>query len=321
MSKDTARDLEGQLIALVGGSGFIGTHVAQSLLARGARLRVCSRHPERGYRLKTLGGLGKIQLVAVDVTKPHTLEVALTGCDAVVNLVGAFTGKLDAVQGSGAGQLAAIARAKGAKAFVHVSAIGADAGSSVAYASTKAAGEAAVLAAFSEAVVLRPSVVFGEDDAFINLFAGMIASAPIMPVFAADSRFQPVFVDDVADAIANVLATPAAFAGMTFELGGPEVITIGDLNRRIAKAAGRKPRFLELPDGISALFTALTGWLPGAPMSRDQWTLLRQGNVASAALPGLAELGVQARPLGLFLDRWMVRFRKAGRFGARTTVA
>ncbi len=316
-----ARDLEGQLIALVGGSGFIGTHVAQALLARGARLRVCSRHPERGYRVKTLGGLGRVQLVAVDVTKPHTLEVALTGCDAVVNLVGAFKGDLDAVQGSGAGQLAAIARAKGAKAFVHMSAIGAEASSSVAYASSKAAGEAAVLAAFPEAVVLRPSVVFGEDDAFINLFAGLIASAPVMPVFAADSRFQPVFVDDVADAVANVLAAPALFAGRTFELGGPEAITIGDLNRRIARAAGRAPVFLELPDGVSAAFAALTGWLPGAPMSRDQWVMLRQGNVVSGTLPGLAELGVQARPLELFLDRWMVRYRKHGRFGARTKAA
>ena len=316
-----ARDLEGQLIALVGGSGFIGTHVAQALLARGARLRVCSRHPERGYRVKTLGGLGRVQLVAVDVTKPHTLEVALTGCDAVVNLVGAFKGDLDAVQGSGAGQLAAIARAKGAKAFVHMSAIGAEASSSVAYASSKAAGEAAVLAAFPEAVVLRPSVVFGEEDAFINLFAGLIASAPVMPVFAADSRFQPVFVDDVADAVANVLAAPALFAGRTFELGGPEAISIGDLNRRIARAAGRAPVFLELPDGVSAAFAALTGWLPGAPMSRDQWVMLRQGNVVSGTLPGLAELGVQARPLELFLDRWMVRFRKHGRFGARTKAA
>ena len=316
-----ARDLEGQLIALVGGSGFIGTHVAQALLARGARLRVCSRHPERGYRVKTLGGLGRVQLVAVDVTKPHTLEVALTGCDAVVNLVGAFKGNLDAVQGSGAGQIAAIARAKGAKAFVHMSAIGAEASSSVAYASSKAAGEAAVLAAFPEAVVLRPSVVFGEEDAFINLFAGLIASAPVMPVFAADSRFQPVFVDDVADAVANVLAAPALFAGRTFELGGPEAISIGDLNRRIARAAGRAPVFLELPDGVSAAFAALTGWLPGAPMSRDQWVMLRQGNVVSGTLPGLAELGVQARPLELFLDRWMVRFRKHGRFGARTKAA
>ena len=321
MSNEAARDLDGQLIALVGGSGFIGTHVAQALLARGARLRVCSRHPERAFRIKTLGGLGKVQLVAADVTKPHTLEVALTGCDAVVNLVGAFTGNLDAVQGAGAGKVAAIARARGAKAFVQISAIGADAASSVAYAQTKAAGEAAVLAAFPEAVVLRPSVVFGEDDAFINLFAGLIASAPVMPVFAADSRFQPVFVDDVADAVANALAAPAAFAGQTFELAGPEVITIGDLNRRIAAAAGRAPWFLELSDGVSAAFASLTGWLPGAPLSRDQWVLLRQGNVANGQFAGLAELGVQARPLGLFLGRWMVRFRKHGRFGARTKVA
>ena len=321
MSNETARDLDGQLIALVGGGGFIGTHVAQALLARGARLRVCSRHPERAFRVKTLGGLGKVQLVAVDVTKPHTLEVALTGCDAVVNLVGAFAGNLDAVQGVGAGKLAAIVRASGAKAMVHISAIGADAASPVAYAKTKAAGEVAVLAAFPEAVVLRPSVVFGEDDAFLNMFAGLIASFPVMPVFAADSRFQPVYVDDVAEAVANALAAPAAFAGKTFELGGPEAIAIGDLNRRIAVAAGRKPLFLELPDGVSAAFAALTGWLPGAPLSRDQWVLLRQGNVVSGTLPGLAELGVQARPLGLFLDRWMVRFRKHGRFGARTKSA
>jgi len=321
MSNEAARDLDGQLIALVGGSGFIGTHVAQALLARGARLRVCSRHPERAFRSKTLGGLGQGQLVAADVTKPHTLEVALTGCDAVVNLVGAFAGNLDAVQGAGAGKVAAIARARGSKAFVHISAIGADAASPVAYAQTKAAGEAAVLAAFPEAFVLRPSVVFGEDDAFINLFAGLIASAPVMPVFASDSRFQPVFVDDVADAVANALATPAAFAGQTFELAGPEVITIGDLNRRIAAAAGRGPWFLELPDGVSAAFVSLTGWLPGAPLTRDQWVLLRQGNVASGERPGLAELGVQARPLGLFLGRWMVRFRKHGRFGVRTKAA
>jgi len=321
MSKDTRRDLDGQLIALVGGSGFIGAHVAQALLARGARLRVCSRHPTRAFRVKTLGGLGKVQLVAVDVTKPHTVEAALMGCDAVVNLVGAFTGNLDAVQGTGAGKVAAIARAQGVMALIHISAIGADAGSAVAYAKTKAAGEATVLAAFPEAVVLRPSVVFGEDDAFINLFAGLIVSAPVMPVFAPDSCFQPVFVDDVADAVANALATPAAFAGKTFELGGPEQIAIGDLNRRIAVAVGRKPLFLELPDGVAAAFASLTGWLPGAPMSRDQWTMLRQGNVTSGMLPGLAELGVQPRPLGLFLDRWMVRFRKHGRFGARTKAA
>jgi NADH dehydrogenase len=282
---------------------------------------VCSRHPEKAFRIKTLGGLGKVQLVAVDVTRPHTLEVALTGCDAVVNLVGAFAGNLDAVQGAGAGKLAAIARSKGAKALVHISAIGADAASTVAYASTKAAGEAAVLAAFPEAVVLRPSVVFGEDDAFINLFAGLIASAPVMPVFAADSQFQPVFVDDVAEAIAQALVTPAAFAGRTFELGGPEVIAIGALNRRIAAAAGRTPWFLELPDSVSAGFAVLTGWLPGAPLSKDQWTLLRKGNVVSGTLPGLAELGVQARPLGLFLDRWMVRFRKHGRFGTKPGAA
>ncbi len=317
MSKGTTRDLDGQLIALVGGSGFFGVHLAQELLARGARLRICSRHPERGFRLKPLAGLGQIQLVAADITKPHTLEVALTGCDSVVNLVGVFAGDLDAVQGTGAGRLAAIAKSHGAKAFVQISAIGANAASDVPYAQTKAAGEAAVLAAFPGATILRPSVIFGEDDNFINMFAGLISKLPVVPVFGPSAPFQPVHVDDAAQAVGNVLAAPAAHAGKTYEIGGPEVITMGDLNRRIAKAAQRTPLFLDLPDGVSAAFASATGWLPGAPLSRHQWTLLKAGNTASAAMPGMAELGVLPHPLELFLDRWMVRYRKHGRFTAK----
>ena len=143
MTIGRARDLDGKLVALIGGTGFLGRHLAQELLARGARLRVAARHPEKAFKVKPLGNLGQVQVVAVDVTKPHTLEVALTGVDAVVNLVGAFAGNLDAVQGKGAGQIAAIARARGVGSFVHISAIGADAGSPVAYARTKAEGEAA----------------------------------------------------------------------------------------------------------------------------------------------------------------------------------
>ncbi|MCW1383036.1 complex I NDUFA9 subunit family protein [Novosphingobium sp. KCTC 2891] len=321
MGKGRARDLEGRLVALVGGSGFFGTHLAQELLARGARLRVCSRHPERAFRLKPLGALGQVQLVAVDVTKPHTLEVALTGVDAVVNLVGAFAGDLGAVQGKGAGRVAAIARAAGASAFVHVSAIGADAESDVAYARTKAEGEAAVLAAFPEATILRPSILFGEDDKFVTMFAGLIASLPVLPVFGPTAKLQPVFVDDAAEAVGNVLAAPAAHAGRTYEIAGPEQVTMADLNRRIAKAEGRSRVFLDLPDGISAAIATFTGWLPGAPITRDQWRLLEKGNVASGALPGLKELGVHPRPLELFLDRWMVRYRKYGRFGTKTRFA
>ncbi|MGV3511255.1 MAG: complex I NDUFA9 subunit family protein [Novosphingobium sp.] len=317
MANGRTRDLEGMLVALVGGSGFFGTHLAQELLSRGARLRVCSRHPERGFKLRPLGALGQIQLVATDVTKPHTVAAALTGVDAVVNLVGAFAGDLDSLQGRGVGRIAEAAMAAGAQAFVHVSALGADAASDVPYARTKAEGEAAALAAFATATIVRPSILFGEDDNFLNMFGGLMAKLPALPVFGPAAKLQPVFVDDAAEAIGNALANSGAHGGKTYELAGPEVITMGDLNRRIAKAAGRTPVLLELPDAVSGAFAALTGWLPGAPMSTDKWKLLKAGNVASGTLPGIDALGVAPRPLGLFLDRWMTRYRKFGRFGAR----
>lgn len=316
-----ARDLEGRLVALIGGSGFFGTHLAQELLERGARLRICCRHPERAFRVRPLGVLGQVQSVAVDVTKPHTVAAAITGCDSVVNLVGAFAGDLDAVQGRGVGAIAAAAREAGVTAFVHVSALGADAQSPVAYSRTKAEGEQAVLAAFPQATILRPSVLFGDDDKFVMMFGNLIASLPVMPVFAPQARLQPLYVDDAAEAVGNALSNPRAHGGRIYEIAGPEPIAMADLNRRIAKAQCRKRAFIDLPDGASAAFASLTGWLPGAPLTKDQWLLLKDGNVPSGALPGLAELGVTARPLALFLDRWMTRFRKYGRFGTKARAA
>lgn len=321
MTQGRTRDLDGMLVALIGGTGFFGTHLAQELLARGARLRVCSRHPERAFRVKPLGGLGQTQFVAVDVRKPHTVAVALTGVDAVVNLVGAFAGDLDGLQGSGVHRLAQAAKEAGARAFVHVSALGANAASDVPYARTKAEGEAAVLAAFPTATIVRPSILFGEDDKFLNMFGGLVSTFPVLPVFGPEAKLQPVFVDDAAEAVGNALADTGAHGGKTYELAGPEVVTMGELNRRIAKSAGRSPVLVELPDAVSGAIAALTGWLPGAPITSDQWKLLAAGNVASGTLPGIEALGVSPRPMGLFLDRWMTRYRKFGRFGVRAKTA
>ncbi len=312
-----AQDLAGKVIAVIGGSGFFGAHLAQELLARGARLRVASRHPERAFAIKPLGNLGSVRLMRCDITRPESLAGVVAGADAVVNLVGAFTGDLDAVQGSGVGALAAAAKAAGAGAFVHVSAIGADAEGATAYARSKAAGEAAVLAAFPQATVLRPSVLFGSDDNFVNMFAGLTA-LPVLPVFAPAAKLQPLFVDDAAEAVGNALANPAAHGGKTYEIGGPEAVTMLELNQRIAAAAGRAPLLAELPDVVSEGIATLTGWLPGAPLTRQQWLLLKAGNVASGQYPGIADLGVTARPMGLFLDRWLVRYRKHGRFGDKS---
>lgn len=306
-------DLNGKLVVLVGGSGFVGRHTAQALLARGARLRVASRFPEHSLGVKPLGNLGQVQLARCDITNADSLARVVAGADAVVNLVGAFAGDLDAVMGRGAGALAAAAKAAGAKAFVQVSAIGADRDGDTPYARSKAAGEAAVLAAFPAATVLRPSALFGPDDNFINMLAGFTA-LPVLPVFGPQAKLQPLHVDDCALAIANALADPAKHGGKTYEIAGPEVLTMAQLNRRVAEAAGRKPLLLELPNAVSSAFAALTGWLPGAPLTRQQWKLLQAGNAASPKLPGCKDLGIAPRPMGLFLDRWLTRFRKHGRF-------
>jgi NADH dehydrogenase len=218
------------------------------------------------------------------------------------------------LHGHGAGRVAALARQGGAQAFLYFSALGADASSPIDYSRSKAEGEAAVRAAFPSATVLRPSVLFGPDDHFVNLFAGLIGRLPAVPVFAPDAQFQPLNVDDAAQAAANALADQRRHGGETYEIAGPEPISMLELHRRIAAAQGRERLFIALPDAVSRAIAAATGWLPGAPLSSEQWALLKRGNVL-AGPNGLAALGVTPRPLALFLDRWMVRYRKNGRFG------
>ena len=312
--------LQDKLVVLIGGTGFFGTHLAQALLARGCRLRVVSRRPERAFRLRPLSNLGQVQLVGGDATRPKTLARSLAGAYGVVNLAGAFAGELDQLQGQGAGGVAALAREAGVQAYVQISALGADAGSAIDYSRTKAEGEEAVRAAFPSATIVRPSVLFGEDDRFVNLFARLIARLPAVPVFAPTARLQPLHVDDAAEAVANALADPLRHGGRTYDIAGPEAIAMIDLNRRIAAAQGRQRLFIALPDAISGAFATLVGWLPGAPLSPDQWALLKPGNVLHGD-NGLAALGVSPRPLALFLDRWMVRYRKHGRFGTKTSPA
>jgi NADH dehydrogenase len=315
MSVNATTSLSGKVVTVLGGTGFFGRHLAQELLSRGARLRLASRTPGRAWRVRPLGNLGQMQFVTVDVTRPASLAAALVGSDAVVNLVGAFTGNLDALQGRGAGRIAAAAKDAGVGTFVHVSAIGADANSAVAYARTKGEGEAAVLAAFPTATIVRPSILFGDDDNFLMMFGKLISQFPALPVFGAQARLQPLFVDDAAEAVGNALGMVEA-QGRTYEIAGPEVMTMLDVNQRIAAAQCRKRAFIELPDAVSGAIASF----PLAPISRDQWALLKAGNVADPTLPGIAELGVEARPLSLFLERWMVRFRKNGRFNENSSL-
>lgn len=304
--------LADKLVTVFGGSGYVGNYVAQSLLERGARLRIASRNPEKGHALKPLANLGQLQFARCDITREESLRAAIHGTDYVVNLVGAFSGDLEELMGEAPGHMAAIARNNGVEAFVHVSAIGADTDSTSGYAKGKALGEARVREAFSDATILRPSIVFGKDDNFLNMFGQMIEMMPALPVFGPDAKLQLVYVDDIAEAVAVALEYPAKHGGHIYELGGPEQLSMMEINWRIAEAQGRKRRFLAMPDGVSATFAAM----PLTPMSRDQWKLLKPGSVVSGEHRTFADLGIEPRPLGLFLDRWMQRYRRFGRFGA-----
>ena len=303
--------LDGQLITVLGGGGFLGRYVVQRLLAGGARVRIAEREPRRALFLKPLGGLGQTQFVAADVRDAASVARAVQGSDAVINLVGSFD-DMHAVQARGAGHVAAAAKAAGAKALVHVSAIGADSESPSAYGRSKGDGEAAVRAAFPAAAILRPSIIFGREDKFINRFATMIRLSPVVPVIAPGTRFQPVYVGDVADAV--VAALDAGAAGRTFELGGPQVLTMAELLHWIAAATGRKRLFVELPDAVAAALATGFGWAPGAPITRDQWLMLQRDNIVAAGAAGLGELGITPASLDSVADGWLVQYRRYGRF-------
>ncbi len=302
------------VFTVFGGGGFVGRYVVQALLRSGVRVRVAERSIKRAWFLKAQANLGQIQFVSADVTQPESVARAVAGSHAVINLVGAFKA-LDAVQHVGAGTVAEAAKAAGVTSLVHMSAIGADADSSSAYGRSKGEGEAAVRAAFPDAVIMRPSIIFGREDQFVNRFAGLISALPIVPVIGGHAKFQPVFVADVAQAAVSALS--GEHMGQTYELGGPEILTMLELNQKIAALVGREKLFLNLPDVVSGALAKLTGWLPGAPITRDQWLMLQADNVVSLDAKGLSKFGITPTPLDAVAARWLVQYRKHGRFGGK----
>jgi uncharacterized protein YbjT (DUF2867 family) len=308
-----------KLVTVFGGGGFVGRYVVQAIMRAGGRVRVAQRDPRGAYFLKPQGGLGQFQVLAADITRPDTIARAVDGADMTVNLVGVMGKRMSAVHADGAEAIARAAAAAGHEALVHVSAIGADRDSPSVYGRSKGEGEARVLAAFPGAAILRPSVIFGREDDFINRFARLIMTATALPIPAPvpvvrpGVRFQPVYVADVADAAALALASPAKYAGRAFELGGPDHYTMDQLLRWIAGTIGRSPSFLPLPDAVSAILARL----PGGPLSWDQWLMLQKDNVAAPSSEGLGSFGITPTALGAVAPGYLVRFRKAGRFGAR----
>jgi uncharacterized protein YbjT (DUF2867 family) len=303
-----------KLVTVFGGDGFVGRYVVQALLKSGARVRVASREPKRGWFLKAQADLGQIAWCAADVTRPDTVARAVEGADAVINLVGRFD-DMQAVHVAGARNVAEAAAHAGVAALVHLSAIGADSASPSTYGRTKGDGEAAVRTAFSGAIILRPAIIFGREDQFINRFAGMIRMLPIVPVIRNVAKFQPVFVGDVAHGIAAAVNDPAPFEGKTLSLGGPEILSMGEINRWIAKATGRGGKlFVDVPDTIGALVARVSGWLPMAPINKDQWLMLQRDTIVPAGEAGLAAFGIEPTPLAAVAPGWLVQYQRHGRF-------
>ncbi len=307
----------GALVTVVGGSGFLGRYIVQRLAEAGLRVRVAVRHPETALFLKPLGSLGQVQLVHGNITSDAQMAAAFDGAAAGVNLVGilAESGKqrFDAVQAEGAGRAARAAAAAGVRHYVQVSAIGADAASPVPYARSKAQGEAAVLAAIPTATILRPSLIIGPEDQFLNRFAAMARLSPVLPVIAGNTRFQPVFVMDVAAAVVAALNSPAA-AGRTYELGGADVLSFRAILAMINAETRQQRRLLEVPGWIAALMAKLGDVLPFMPMTSDQLAMLGKDNVVTSGMPGLADLGVEATPMAAFVPAMLERYRPSGRF-------
>lgn len=303
----------GKLVTVFGGAGFLGRYVVQELLAQGARVRVAVPNPATAGRVKPLGDLGQVQIVGADIRKPETVAAALAGSDAVINLVGVLKGDFAGLHVKGAANIARAAAQAGASALVQVSAIGADCASPSAYGRSKGEGEQAVRAAFAHATIIRPSILFGREDQFTNRFAALMGMGPVVPVIAGETRFQPAYVVDVARAIAMAALDPARFGGKTFELGGPQQLSMSEINTWIAQATGRNPTFLPVP----AFVACGLSMLPGGPITRDQLKMLQKDNVVAAGAEGFAAFGISPAPMAAVAESWMVPHRKHGRFTAK----
>ncbi|HEV2083164.1 MAG TPA: complex I NDUFA9 subunit family protein [Brevundimonas sp.] len=315
------------LVTVFGGSGFVGTQAVRVLARRGWRVRVAVRNPNLAVELRPAGDPGQIQLVRCDVSDAAQVAEACRGAQAVVNLIGVLfeSGKrgFDAMHVDAARRIAEQARAAGVGRFVQMSAIGADADGKSQYARTKAAGEAAVRDIFPDAVVLRPSVVFGPGDGFLNRFAGMASYAPALPLVGfGKTKFQPVYVGDVAEAVARSVED-ASLAGRTFELGGPAVLTFEEVLQLVLRETGRRRLLAPLPFPVARAIGSvaqLSAFLGIPPLlTRDQVLSLETDNVVAEGAEGLAALGVQPTGMEAVVPSYLWRYRRGGQFAEKAT--
>jgi uncharacterized protein YbjT (DUF2867 family) len=310
------------LITVIGGSGFVGRHVVRALAKRGYRIRVACRRPDLAGHVQPLGTPGQVMPVQANVRYPASLAAACDDAYAVINLVGVLHGagaqSFDAVHVFGAEASAKAAKVAKARIFMQMSAIGASAESASDYARSKAEGEARAKSAFPGATILRPSIIFGPEDGFFNRFAALARLSPVLPLIGGgETKFQPVFVGDVAQAIARLVERPD-LAGMTYELGGPEVMSFRDLIEFTLATVERRRLLLPVPWSLARIMGAAMGVLPRPMLTKDQVELLRSDNVVSvkaeSAGATLQGLGISPRSIEAIVPAYLYRFRKAGQF-------
>jgi NADH dehydrogenase len=314
-----------KLVTIYGGSGFVGRYIARRMAQAGWRVRVAVRRPNEAMHVKPYGVVGQVEPVFCNIRDDASVRAVMQGADAVVNCVGTFDRKgknsFDAVQDKGATRIARIAAEEGVAHLVHLSAIGADATSDSHYARSKAAGEAGILKHFPNAVILRPSVIFGPEDQFFNRFAGMTRFGPVLPVVGADTRFQPVYVDDVAQAA--VMGAMGRAAPGIYELGGPEAVSFRGLMQQMLQVIRRRRLIANIPFGVAALMagamelvqTVTLGLVP-PQITRDQVRSLRRDNVVADGAKGFDALGITPVAIGAVLPDYLWRFRPAGQYAA-----
>lgn len=309
------------LVTVFGGSGFIGRYVVQRLAKQGWQIRVAVRRPSRAQFLKPLGDVGQITPIRVALQDEAAVAAAVEGADAVINLVGLLyeSGRqsFEQVHFAGAERIARLAAAAGARHFVQVSAIGADPQADADYARSKGAAEAAIRDAFPGAVVMRPSIVFGPEDGFFNLFATLARLSPVLPLIGGGkTRFQPVYVGDVADAVVTAL-TDSTCAGKTYELGGPQVYSFKELLELMLQVIRRRRLLVPVPFAVANVEAWFLEWTPVPLLTRDQVKLLRIDNVVSEDALTLADLGIDPTAVDIILPSYLDRFRPGGQFSQR----
>lgn len=312
-----------KLVTIYGGSGFVGRYIAQRLAKAGWRIRVAVRRPNEALFVKTYGNVGQVEPVFCNIRDDASVRAAMVDSDAVVNCVGTFDrgGKnnFDAVQHEGAARIARIAAEQGVERLVHISAIGADSEGASLYSQTKSLGEEKIIEHFPSAVILRPSVIFGPEDGFFNRFASMARFGPILPIAGGNTKFQPVYVDDVAQAAVIGVEGQAKFG--IYELGGPEVVTLREAITRMLAVIHRRRLVINLPffvakimatvfDAMSAVTLRL---FPNTILTRDQLVSLRSDNVVTDK-PGLKDLGIQPVAMEAILPDYLWRFRPSGQY-------